>query len=111
MQYGRIRTSIPAEFEVNGHRARGRIRNVSEGGAFVGTVSIPEQGESVELNFRAPDGREVRLSGLVWWTTDDRRGRAHPAPGFGVRLVEDNEEFRQFCEGLQSPTSLRRRTL
>jgi uncharacterized protein (TIGR02266 family) len=101
MHYGRIRTSIETEFEVSGHRAKGRIKNVSESGVFVGTASIPEQGENVDLNFKAPGGEEVRLSGLVWWTTDDCGGTRHRAPGFGLRLLDDNEEFRQFWASLQ----------
>ena len=109
MQAGRIRTCIGTEFEVNGHRAKGRIRNVSEGGVFVGTVSMPEQGESVDLNFKAPGGEEVRFSGLVWWTTDDCGGGRHPAPGFGMRLIDDNEEFRQFWESLQPAIRPKRR--
>jgi hypothetical protein len=111
MEYGRIRTCIEAEFEVSGHRAKGRIQNVSESGAFVGTASIPEQGENVELNFRGPRGREVRLSGLVWWTTDDGGGKRHRAPGFGMRLLDDNEEFRQFYANLQSSIGVKRRKL
>ena len=109
MQYGRIRTCIATEFEVNGHRAKGRIRNVGEGGAFVGTASIPEQGESVDLNFRAPGGEEVRFSGLVWWTTDDCCGTRHAAPGFGIRLLDGDDEFRRFLESLQSASGVKRR--
>lgn len=110
MQHGRITTCITTEFEVNGQRAKGRIRNVGEGGVFVGTVSIPEQGESVDLNFRAPGGEAVKFSGLVWWTTADCRGTRHPAPGFGMRLLDDNEEFRQFLASLQSVSDMKRRS-
>jgi hypothetical protein len=101
MHYGRIRTCIETEFEVSGHRANGKIKNVSESGAFVGTVSIPEQGENVDLNFKAPGGEEVRLSGLVWWTTDDCGGTRHRAPGFGLRLLDDKEEFHRFLASLE----------
>ena len=97
----RIRTSIETEFEVGGHREKGRIKNVSENGVFVATATIPEQGENVDLNFKTPGGEEVRLSGLVWWTTDDCGGTRRGAPGFGLRLLDDNEEFRQFWASLQ----------
>jgi hypothetical protein len=97
----RITTSIETEFEVSGHREKGRIKNVSESGVFVGTASIPEQGENVALNFKAPSGEEVRLSGLVWWTTDECGGTRSRAPGFGLRLLDDSEKFRQFWESLQ----------
>jgi len=102
MHCERIRTSIEAEFEVSGRREKGKIKNVSESGAFIGTTSIPEQGENVSLNFRAAGGEEVRLSGLVWWTTADGGDAVHRAPGFGLRLLDDNEEFCQFVASLSS---------
>jgi uncharacterized protein (TIGR02266 family) len=92
MQNERIRTSIETEFEIAGHRSRlrGKIKNVSEGGLFVGTASLPEEGDNVALHFRAPNGRECSLSGMVWWTRApsdiDRR-----APGFGLRLLEESD--------------------
>ena len=98
MESDRIRTSIETEFEVDGHRAQGRIRNVSEGGLFVGTTSVPEAGENVDLNFRGPGGREVCLSGLVWWTTKD--GGRHRTPGFGLRLLDDSEELQGLLANL-----------
>lgn len=109
MHDGRIRTCIETEFEVTGHRAKGRIKNVSEGGIFVGTASIPEQGEDVDLNFKAPDGEEVRLSGLVWWTTDDCSGARNRAPGFGMRLLDENENFRRFLASLHQRSGMKRR--
>ncbi len=109
MHYGRIRTCIETEFEVTGCRAKGKIKNVSEGGVFVGTGAIPEQGEDVDLNFRAPDGEEVRLSGLVWRTTDDCGGARNRAPGFGMRLLDDNEEFRRFFASLDRRSGMKRR--
>ena len=109
MHYGRIRTCIEAEFEVTGRRAKGRIKNVSESGVFVGTASIPEQGEDIDLNFRALDGEEVRLSGLVWWTTDDCGGTRNRAAGFGLRLLDDNQEFRRFFARLRKLSGMKSR--
>jgi Tfp pilus assembly protein PilZ len=109
MHDGRIRTCIETEFEVTGHRATGKIKNVSESGVFVGTASIPEQGEDVDLNFKTPDGKEVRLSGLVWWTTDDCGGTRHRVPGFGLRLLDNNEEFRRFLASLRRRSGMKRR--
>lgn len=95
MEHQRIRTCIETEFEVGGQRSSGKIKNISEGGLFVGTASLPEAGESIDLRFKAPDGREVRLSGLVWWTTESGDAGARRAPGFGLRLLDDNEDFRR----------------
>lgn len=101
MQTERIRTCIEAEIKIGGKQQKGRILNVSEGGVFVGTRSIPGQGENADLSFRAPDGDKIRLSGLVWWTTNDGRQTLHREPGFGVRLLDDNERFRKFWSSLQ----------
>lgn len=96
----RIRTCIETEFEVCGRRSRGKIKNVSEGGLFVGTAAIPEEGENVELTFRAPGGGEVSVSGLVWWTRDGRGGAGSRTPGFGLRLLDESEDFRRLVESL-----------
>jgi hypothetical protein len=100
MEYRRIRTCIETEFAVGGHRAQGKIKNMSEGGLFVGTTSIPEEGETVDLTFRAPGAKEVRLSGLVWWTTNGADGKEHRTPGFGLWLLDDSDDFRSFLAEL-----------
>ena len=93
MEYERIRTCIETEFEVRGRRAQGKIKNMSEGGLFVGTASVPEEGENVDLSFKAPGGKKVRLSGLVWWTTNDGNGKGYRTSGFGLRLLDESDDF------------------
>lgn len=88
----RTRTSIPVEFRAGAVHGRGKVRNVSEGGLFVGTTSIPEQGEEVNVQLAAPGEAPIVVSGLVWWTTAGSAG-AHRRPGFGLRLIEENERF------------------
>ena len=100
MAQKRIRTSIETEFEVCGQRATGKIKNVSTGGLFVGTASIPDQGESVDLSFRAPDGDEISISGFVWWTTRDIERGTRQVPGFGLCLLEENEDFARLVASL-----------
>lgn len=100
MQDARVRTCIDTEFEVRGRRARGKIKNMSEGGLFVNSDSVPEVGESVDLSFRVPGGREVSLSGMVWWTTNGSDGKRHRARGFGLRLLDDSDDLRRFLASL-----------
>ena len=99
MTHRRFRTAIQAEFEAGELHGRGTIRNVAEGGLFVGTPQLPHQGDLVSLSFRDPKGRGLDVSGLVWWTTSDEPG-AHRAPGFGIRLLEDSDDYRSFFESL-----------
>ena len=96
----RIRTAIQTEFEAGALRGRGTIRNVAEGGLFVGTPQVPHQGDVVSLSFRDPKGRGLDVSGLVWWTTADEPG-SHRAPGFGIRLLEESEDYQRFFDSLR----------
>ncbi len=97
----RIRTSIPTEFRAGPMRAQGKIRNVSEGGLFVGTASIPEEGEMVDLALRTPKGHPVHLQGFVWWTTRADPSGHHHKPGFGLRLLdEESEGMRRLLDSL-----------
>ena len=95
----RIRTSIQTEFRAGTVRGQGKIRNVSDGGMFVGTASLPEEGEMVDLAFRTPKGHPVQVSGFVWWTTrGDPMGRR---PGFGLRVLDDDGvDMRRLLESL-----------
>lgn len=95
----RLRTCIRAEFATGELKAEGLIRNVSEGGLFVGTESIPEVGDAVEVRVRGRRGDGVRISGLVWWTTRNAGGtRFGRQRGFGVRLLDDRQDPRSLAE-------------
>jgi Tfp pilus assembly protein PilZ len=96
----RIRTAIRTEFEVGGRSGKGKITNVAEGGLFVGTASIPEQGETVELRFSTPSGRRLAVSGLVWWTTAQTHPDRYKLPGFGLRLLEESDDYDRFVRSL-----------
>jgi uncharacterized protein (TIGR02266 family) len=100
MKHERYKTSIPAEFEAGEIKASGQIRNLNEGGLFVGTATIPAQGETVQLNFSVPGGARIELSGRVWWTTTDSKEQRHRHPGFGLRLLEENSDYRSWIESL-----------
>ena len=95
----RIRTAIQAEFAAGRLRGTGKIRNVAEGGLFVGTDEVPDQGEAVTLSFRGPKG-PLDVEGLVWWTTDESPGR-HRVSGFGLRLLGESDDFERFYDSLQ----------
>ena len=96
----RIRTAIQAEFEAGALHGRGKIRNVADGGLFVGTAQVPNTGELVSLSFRDPRGRALDVHGLVWWTTSDEPG-THRAPGFGMRLLEHSDAYSRFIDSLR----------
>ncbi len=92
----RARTAFQAEFRAGKLEGRGKIRNVGEGGLFLETQSLPPQGEQTRIRFSAPTG-PIEVSGLVWWTTGQRRARS---VGFGVRLLDSNRDFDSMVRGL-----------
>ena len=94
----RKRTRIPTEFKAGGLEGRGKVRNVSEGGLFVGTREIPPQGETVMLSLSVPGRQPIEVSGMVWWTTQD--GGRHADPGFGLRILDEDDEYRRMVDGL-----------
>lgn len=96
----RFRTAIQAEFEAGALHGRGRIQNVADGGLFVGTAQVPHEGELVSLSFRDHCGKALDVHGLVWWTTNEAPGN-HRAPGFGIRLIEDSDDYSRFLETLR----------
>ena len=98
MESERVRTRIPAEFRSGGLLGRGEVRNVSEGGLFVGTLAIPEEGSAVELTLSAPGKAVVQVKGLVWWTAP--AGRAVPC-GFGLRVLDDDEGYRRLVDTIR----------
>lgn len=94
MDSKRITTVLAARFKACGQAGVGKIRNLSLGGLFVGTASIPPQGETVRVRFRMPDGAAVDVAGMVWWTTAEAGGR-HRVPGFGLRLMDADPTYEQ----------------
>lgn len=91
MAHDRVRTRILTEFEVGKLKGKGKVRNLSEGGLFVGTAQLPQQGDTVRLSLSVPGRAPVEVSGMVWWTT--REHRSHRTPGFGVQLFERGDDY------------------
>ena len=108
----RIQTALQTRFEAGPVKARGKIENVGPGGLFVGTPSIPETGDKVELRFEDRGGQRVEVTGVVWWTTDCQEVPGGQPSGFGVRLVNAGEAYRELLRRLRrarAPITRRRR--
>ena len=89
----RIRTSIPVEFEGLEISGVGLIQNLSKGGLFVGSRTIPSQGEPVSLQFELPGTGEISMMAMVWWTTDEGGEAMANNPGFGLRVIDENQDY------------------
>jgi uncharacterized protein (TIGR02266 family) len=91
----RILTSIPVDFEGLESAGTGVIQNLGLGGLFVGSRTIPSEGEPISLHFELPGEIEISLTGMVWWTTDAGPKERSANPGFGLRLVDPHEDYEE----------------
>ena len=94
-----MRTVIPTEFRATSLSGKGNVTNVSDGGLFVGTSAIPDEGDSIELKLSAPGEPPIEITGLVWWTTSDLDS-PNARSGFGLRLLEQSEQYLRLVESL-----------
>jgi Tfp pilus assembly protein PilZ len=99
MTHPRTRTLIPTEFRASALAGVGKVKNVSEGGLFVGTSVIPEEGETVELKLNTPGSPPIEVTGFVWWTTSDS-DETNATSGFGLRLLDPDERYLRLLESL-----------
>jgi uncharacterized protein (TIGR02266 family) len=99
MAQPRIRTRISAEFQAGRLEGKGRVQNMSEGGLFLGTTALPAQGETVRVTLSMPGRAPIEVTGMVWWTTADQGRRLDP--GFGLRLLDDHEDYARMLASLQ----------
>ncbi len=99
MKDDRIRILIPTDFVAGPVRAQGKIRNLGSRGLYIGTGSVPEEGDSIRLRFESPDGEPVSVEGLVWWTTGERELRWEEQ-GFGVCLLAASASYRTMIDRL-----------
>jgi len=102
MAQERILTSIPVDFEGLEISGSGVIQNLGLGGLFVGSRTIPTEGEPVSLHFELPGDVEISLTGMVWWTTDSGPRERSANPGFGLRLVDGHEDYEEAVSRLLS---------
>ncbi len=91
----RVLTSIPVDFQGLQVSGRGVIQNLGLEGLFVGSRTIPPQGEPITLTFELPGEVGIALTATVWWTTDAGPRERSANPGFGLRLVDVNADYEE----------------
>ena len=89
---------VPASFEAGELRGKGHVKNVSKGGVFLRSDSLPEPGSDVRILFPSRDGRKVEVTGIVVWNTNEVAGQPEIRRGFGVRFHEYSDAYREFYE-------------
>jgi len=99
----RFNTYIWADIMLENETGEGSIQNVGPGGVFVRSSTIGKMGDEVRLSFEGPDGDEVEVIGIIWWTKSDLGGRGPGLHGFGVRLMASSGNYRSLLETLSHP--------
>jgi uncharacterized protein (TIGR02266 family) len=80
-------------FESEASTFTGVTSDISEGGLFVATHSLPPVGCEIEVRFSLPAGPELRTRGIVRWLRDTHEPDSAP-PGMGVQFSALAEEQR-----------------
>ncbi len=91
-------TRVPASFEAGTLRGKGHVKNVSKGGLFLRSETLPPSGSQVRVLFHSGEGRKVEVNGIVAWSTNDLPGETDARPGFGIRFHELSDEYLEFYE-------------
>jgi uncharacterized protein (TIGR02266 family) len=73
-------------FESEANTFTGITADLSEGGVFVATHSLPPIGSEVELRFSLPAGPELHTRGIVRWLRDSHDEMESAPPGIGVEF-------------------------
>jgi uncharacterized protein (TIGR02266 family) len=81
----RVPVCLGVGFESESTTFTGVTSDISEGGVFVATHSLPPIGSEIELRFSLPAGPELRARGVVRWLRDEEQADSAP-PGIGVQF-------------------------
>lgn len=78
---------VEVRYEGGGLRGQTRISDMSETGVYVDVMSPLPEGVPLQLEFRLPDGHEVRAEGVVV--------RSEPRIGMAIRFTQIAPEDQQ----------------
>jgi uncharacterized protein (TIGR02266 family) len=84
-QTRRVPVCLGVGFESDASLFTGVTADLSEGGVFVATHSLPPIGSEIDLRFSLPAGPELRARGVVRWLRDSSETDSAP-PGIGVEF-------------------------
>jgi hypothetical protein len=89
---------VVVDFSPAESRITGVTRDVSQGGMFVRTSRMPEEGQRLLVTLRFADGRQMLLQGEVVRTFEAPALIRHLFPtGFGM-AIRDNQSYKRFVE-------------
>ena len=103
--FPRFKRRLTVRYALSGRDWRpGFTRNLSASGLFVEARHLEPPGTKVEMEIDVPRKGTVHLMGEVIWGRSVGRGMERVAlGGFGVRVVQADEGWYQFCLALGDP--------
>jgi len=81
----RVPICLGVGFDSDAATFTGVTSDISEGGLFVATHTLPPVGSDIDLRFSLPAGPELHLHGVVRWLRDSEGSDSAP-PGIGVQF-------------------------
>jgi uncharacterized protein (TIGR02266 family) len=81
----RVTVCLGVGFESDAMAFTGVTADISEGGMFVATHSLPPIGSEIALRFALPAGPELQTRAIVRWLRDSHETDTAP-PGMGVQF-------------------------
>ena len=99
-----LRHSLDAKIDVIegslGVKLRFETSNVSQGGVFIESDLLYEEGEIIWFSFTLPGAMEIRTRGRVVWAKKDvNQNDPEDRPGMGVEFLDLSEAERAALEG------------
>ena len=98
--FPRYRQEVVADFSPAESKITGVTKDVSQGGLFVRTSRMPEEGQRLLVTLRFSDGRQLLLQGEVVRTFEAPTLVRHLFPtGFGV-AIRNSQSYKRFVESV-----------
>ena len=103
--FPRYKRRLTVRYALEGRSWRpGFTRNLSASGLFVEARHLEPPGTKLAMEIEVPRKGTVHVQGEVVWGRTVGRGLERVAlGGFGVRVVQAEEDWYQFCLGLGDP--------
>lgn len=103
--FPRFKRRLTVRFALGGKDWRpGFTRNLSASGLFVESRHLEAPGSRILMEIDIPRKGTVQVTGQVIWGRAVGRGLERVAlGGFGVRVLQADEAWYQFCVGLGDP--------
>lgn len=89
-RYKRVIYFTEVEWGVYGAKFDGKISDISEGGAYIDTISPCPEGTEITMKFKLPNEHQLIIKGMV--------KTSYPGMGMGIEFINLSDDDRQQLE-------------